>query len=69
MCVLVQVLYHHICSVDKQALTTRGYPLVIDTKTFQQLRLIIPRESDCADIMYTIKIFSQPGVVANMHDR
>jgi len=47
--------------MDKLALTTRGYPLTIETKIFQQLHLIIPRESDCLDIMATIKMFSQPG--------
>lgn len=57
-----QLLYHHILSVERKPLTTRGYPLVIDCKTFQELNLIIPRESDCLDIMDTIKEFSQPGV-------
>lgn len=54
------VLYHHILSCDRQALTTKGYPLVIDTKTFQQLCLIIPRESDIVNIIETINLFSQP---------
>lgn len=54
------LLYHHILSVERKPLTTRGYPLVIECKTFQQLNLIIPRESDCLDVMDTIKEFSQP---------
>ena len=58
---LLQVLYHHIHSVERQSLTTKGYPLVIETKTFRQLCMIIPRESDCHDIMETITSFSQPG--------
>ena len=58
-----QLLYHHILNVERKPLTTKGYPLVIYCKTFQQLNLIIPRESDCLDIMDTIKQFSQPGTV------
>lgn len=58
---LFQVLYHHILSCDRQALTTRGYPLIIDTKTFQRLCLIIPRESDCINIIETVTSFAQPG--------
>ena len=55
-----QVLYHHISSVERQPLTTKGYPLVISCKTFQQLYLIIPRESDCLDTIETIHMFAQP---------
>ena len=46
--------------MERLPLTTRGYPLIIETKTFQQLHLIIPRESDCLDVMATIKMFAQP---------
>ena len=56
----LQVLHHHVSSMERLSLTTRGYPLIIETKTFQQLHLIIPRESDCLDVMATIKMFTQP---------
>lgn len=56
-----QVLYHHISGVERQSLTTRGYPLVLSCKTFQQLYLIIPRESDIMDIIETIHMFAQPS--------
>lgn len=55
------MLYHHILSVERKPLTTKGYPILLQCKTFQQLHLIIPRESDCLDVMETIKSFSQPG--------
>ncbi|XP_064381922.1 myotubularin-related protein 6-like [Halichondria panicea] len=61
------VLHHHISSMEKLPLTTRGYPLIINTKTFQHLRLIIPRESDCVDIMDTIKVFSQPEHYSDLY--
>jgi myotubularin-related protein 6/7/8 len=61
------VLYHHIQSVDRQPLTTKGYPLIIDTKTFQQLCLIIPRETDCHDVIETINLFSKPDKYEDLY--
>ena len=58
------MLYHHISSTERLPLTTRGYPIIIWTKTFHQLHLIIPRESDCMDVIDTIKGFAQPGELA-----
>ena len=58
----LQVLYHHINGVERQPLTTRGYPLVLSCKTFQQLYFIIPRESDFLDIVDTIHKFAQPSM-------
>lgn len=58
---LFQVLYHHIYTVERLPLTTRGYPIVIETKTFQQLHLIIPKENECLDVIATINIFARPG--------
>ena len=55
------VLYHHISGMERQALTTRGYPLLLSCKTFQQLYLIIPRESDLLDIIDTVHMFAQPS--------
>lgn len=57
----LQVLYHHISVVERQPLTTRGYPMLLLCKTFQQLYFIIPRESDLLDIMETINMFAQPS--------
>ena len=45
------MLYHHISSTERLPLTTRGYPIIIWTKMFHQLHLIIPRESDCVDVI------------------
>lgn len=67
LCLLMQVLYHHILSVDRQSLTTKGYPIIITTKTFQLVSLIIPRESDCTDVLHTIKQFAQPGHCGFFH--
>ncbi|CAI8047738.1 Myotubularin-related protein 6 [Geodia barretti] len=61
------VLYHHISGVERQSLTTRGYPLVLSCKTFQQLYLIIPRESDIVDIIETIHMFAQPKVYSELY--
>ena len=55
------MLYHHVSGVERQSLTTRGYPLVLSCKTFQQLYFIIPRESDILDIIHTIHMFAQPS--------
>jgi hypothetical protein len=63
----VQVLYHHISSTERLSLTTRGYPVIIWTKTFHQLHLIIPRESDCMDVIDTIKGFAKPGQLTTLN--
>lgn len=54
------VLYHHISSVERLPLTTKGYPLVIKCYTFLILQLIFPRESECVNVVESIKLLSHP---------
>ncbi|XP_065920109.1 myotubularin-related protein 8-like isoform X2 [Dysidea avara] len=54
------VLYHHISSVERLPLTTKGYPLVVKCYTFLVLHLIFPRESECVDVVDTVKMLSHP---------
>jgi myotubularin-related protein 6/7/8 len=61
------VLYHHISGVDRESLTTRGYPLILSCKTFQHLHFIIPRESDFLDIIETIHKFAQPKLYSELY--
>lgn len=60
---LLQVLYHHVSSVERLPLTTKGYPLIIKCHTFLILHLVFPRESECVNVIDTIKILSHPGTV------
>ncbi|KAM6953572.1 myotubularin-related protein 7a [Aplochiton taeniatus] len=54
------VLHSLVCSVQKQALTASGYPLLIHSKNFQILHFLIPVEKDCHDVFASLLRLSQP---------
>lgn len=56
-----QVLHGLVCSVDKQAASASGCPLLIRCKNFQILHFSIPREQDCQDVHLSLQRLSQPG--------
>lgn len=56
-----QGLHSLVSSVEKQAATTSGCPLVIHCKNFQVLQFVIPREQDCHDVHLSLQRLSQPG--------
>uniref|UniRef100_A0A8B9LFM5 Myotubularin related protein 7a n=1 Tax=Astyanax mexicanus TaxID=7994 RepID=A0A8B9LFM5_ASTMX len=47
---------HHslVRNVEKQNVTSLGYPLLIQCKNFQVIQLIIPQESDCNDVVMSL---------------
>ncbi|XP_053180339.1 myotubularin-related protein 7a [Scomber japonicus] len=53
-------LHSLVSSVEKQAATTSGCPLVIHCKNFQVLQFVIPREQDCHDVHLSLQRLSQP---------
>ncbi|KAM4622152.1 myotubularin-related protein 7a [Polymixia lowei] len=54
------VLHSLVCSVEKRATTTIGWPLLIHCKNFHVLHFIIPQERDCHDIQVSLQRLSQP---------
>ncbi|XP_029515245.1 myotubularin-related protein 7a isoform X1 [Oncorhynchus nerka] len=54
------VLHSLVCSVEKQATTTTGSPLLVHCKNYQALRFIIPQERDCHDVHVSLLRLSRP---------
>ncbi|XP_054890168.1 myotubularin-related protein 7a isoform X2 [Poeciliopsis prolifica] len=54
------VLHSLVSSVDRQAASTSGCPLLIRCKNFQILHFSIPREQDCQDVHLSLQRLSQP---------
>lgn len=54
------VLHSLVCSVQKQALTASGYPLLIHSKNFQILHFLIPQEKDCHHVFASLLRLSRP---------
>lgn len=54
------VLHSLVCSVQKQALTASGYPLLIHSKNFQILHFLIPQEKDCHHVFVSLLRLSRP---------
>uniref|UniRef100_A0A672Z1U6 Uncharacterized protein n=1 Tax=Sphaeramia orbicularis TaxID=375764 RepID=A0A672Z1U6_9TELE len=54
------VLHSLVCSLEKQAATSSGYPLLIHCKNFQVLHFAIPREQECQDVHLSLQRLSQP---------
>ncbi|KAM9740637.1 myotubularin-related protein 7a [Menidia menidia] len=54
------VLHSLVCSVEKQAATASGCPLLIRCKNFQVLHFSIPKESECQDVHLSLQRLSQP---------
>uniref|UniRef100_A0A671MPB3 MTMR6-9 GRAM domain-containing protein n=1 Tax=Sinocyclocheilus anshuiensis TaxID=1608454 RepID=A0A671MPB3_9TELE len=61
MCLCVQILHHHIASVEKLSLTTSGCPLLIQCRNFRLVHFVIPRERDCHDIYSSLLRLLRPG--------
>uniref|UniRef100_A0A672Z0E3 Uncharacterized protein n=1 Tax=Sphaeramia orbicularis TaxID=375764 RepID=A0A672Z0E3_9TELE len=49
------VLHSLVCSLEKQAATSSGYPLLIHCKNFQVLHFAIPREQECQDVHLSLQ--------------
>ncbi|CAB1325103.1 unnamed protein product [Coregonus sp. 'balchen'] len=62
------VLHSLVCSVEKQATTTTGSPLLIHCKNYQALQFIIPQERDCHDVHISLLRLSRP-VTMRREDR
>ncbi|XP_071599550.1 phosphatidylinositol-3-phosphate phosphatase MTMR7 isoform X2 [Heliangelus exortis] len=54
------VLHSQISSIEKQATTASGCPLLIRCKNFQVIQLVIPQERDCHDIYISLIRLARP---------
>ncbi|XP_068134732.1 myotubularin-related protein 7 isoform X1 [Hyperolius riggenbachi] len=54
------ILHSQISSIEKQATTATGCPLLLRCKNFQVLQIIIPQERDCHDIYMSLARLSRP---------
>ncbi|XP_055652877.1 myotubularin-related protein 7 isoform X3 [Falco peregrinus] len=54
------VLHSQISSIEKQATTATGCPLLIRCKNFQVIQLVIPQERDCHDIYISLIRLARP---------
>ena len=57
----LQILHHHIASVEKLSLTTSGCPLVIQCRNFRVVHFVVQRERDCHDIYSSLLRLLRPG--------
>nr|XP_033800110.1 myotubularin-related protein 7 isoform X1 [Geotrypetes seraphini] len=54
------ILHSHISSIEKQAATISGCPLLIHCKNYQLIQIIIPQERDFHDLYISLVRLSQP---------
>ncbi|XP_010994010.1 myotubularin-related protein 7 isoform X1 [Camelus dromedarius] len=54
------ILHSQISTIEKQATTATGCPLLIRCKNFQLLQLIIPQERDCHDVYLSLVRLARP---------
>ncbi|KAM4708522.1 phosphatidylinositol-3-phosphate phosphatase MTMR7 isoform 1-T1 [Discoglossus pictus] len=54
------ILHSQISSIEKQATTATGCPLLMRCKNFQVIQIIIPQERDCHDIYISLVRLSRP---------
>ncbi|KAJ7408361.1 Myotubularin-related protein 7 [Willisornis vidua] len=54
------VLHSQISSIEKQATTANGCPLLIRCKNFQVIQLVIPQERDCHDVYISLIRLTRP---------
>lgn len=57
----LQILHHHIASVEKLSLTTSGCPLVIQCRNFRVVHFVVQRERDCHDVYSSLLRLLRPG--------
>uniref|UniRef100_A0A5F8HJP3 MTMR6-9 GRAM domain-containing protein n=1 Tax=Monodelphis domestica TaxID=13616 RepID=A0A5F8HJP3_MONDO len=55
------ILHSEISSIEKQATTAGGCPLLIRCKNFQVLHLVVPQERDCQDVYISLLRLARPG--------
>uniref|UniRef100_H0VJA1 Myotubularin related protein 7 n=1 Tax=Cavia porcellus TaxID=10141 RepID=H0VJA1_CAVPO len=54
------ILHSQISTIEKQATTATGCPLLIRCKNFQIIQLIIPQERDCHDVYISLIRLAKP---------
>ncbi|XP_030869913.2 phosphatidylinositol-3-phosphate phosphatase MTMR7 isoform X2 [Gorilla gorilla gorilla] len=54
------ILHSQISTIEKQATTATGCPLLIRCKNFQIIQLIIPQERDCHDVYISLIRLARP---------
>ncbi|XP_044537064.1 myotubularin-related protein 7 [Gracilinanus agilis] len=54
------ILHSEISSIEKQATTAGGCPLLIRCKNFQVLHLVVPQERDCQDVYISLLRLARP---------
>ncbi|XP_048365823.1 myotubularin-related protein 7 [Sphaerodactylus townsendi] len=54
------VLHSQISSIEKQATTATGCPLLIRCKNFQNIQIIMPQERDCHDVYISLIRLARP---------
>ncbi|XP_072287102.1 phosphatidylinositol-3,5-bisphosphate 3-phosphatase MTMR8-like isoform X2 [Pyxicephalus adspersus] len=54
------IAHHHIASVEKQSLSTTGFPIIIHCKNFRVAHFVILRERDCHEVYTSLLKLSQP---------
>ncbi|EHB15245.1 Myotubularin-related protein 7 [Heterocephalus glaber] len=54
------ILHSQISTIEKQATTATGCPLLIRCKNFQIIQLIIPQERDCHDVYVSLIRLAKP---------
>lgn len=57
----MQILHHHIASVEKLSLTTTGCPLFIQCRNFRVVHFVVQRERDCHDVYSSLLRLLRPG--------
>lgn len=63
---VLQILHHHIASVEKLSLTTTGCPLVIHCRNFRVVNFVLQRERDCHDIFSSLLRLLRPGAIRRL---
>uniref|UniRef100_A0A671WBW4 Myotubularin related protein 7a n=1 Tax=Sparus aurata TaxID=8175 RepID=A0A671WBW4_SPAAU len=61
------VLHSLVCSMEKQAASASGCPLIIHCKNFQVLHFVIPRERECHDVHLSLQRLSQPETYEELY--
>uniref|UniRef100_A0A8C5YHL3 Myotubularin related protein 7 n=1 Tax=Microcebus murinus TaxID=30608 RepID=A0A8C5YHL3_MICMU len=54
------ILHSQISTIEKQATTATGCPLLIRCKNFQIIQLVIPQERDCHDVYISLIRLARP---------
>nr|XP_048297686.1 myotubularin-related protein 7 [Myodes glareolus] len=54
------ILHSQISTIEKQATTATGCPLLIRCKNFQIVQLVIPQERDCHDVYISLMRLARP---------